>query len=229
MFRQRCRPQGDYRIDQILEFLALIQEAFQCPNLYDSNSRVVDLKKESLLKIFEKAAKRLLPDLGATEFFYTIAPKKRDNNTVAVEIHTGTKPGEVLIDTYNISMDNPSKLPKFDYFCKFIEIFEPFEAFVAETDNEFTLDSYNRQHDIPQFSRPAIIRGFHYLDEAMARSIGGISYCLKAPAWHVEEFCNGVLIWLVPAPFDSGNAEHLEAQKEIMDYFKMPYSKKNNS
>ncbi len=55
----------------------------------------------------------------------------------------------------------------------------------------------------------------------MARSIGGIDYCLKAPAWHVERFCEGVLIELVPGPFDSSNPDHLEIQEDVMAYFDM--------
>jgi len=62
--------------------------------------------------------------------------------------------------------------------------------------------------------------GFHYVDEAMARSIGGIDYCLRAPAWKVERFCQGVLIQLVRGLFDSENPEHCRIQKETMKYFR---------
>jgi hypothetical protein len=219
IFRQRCRPQGDFRIDEVIEFLDLAQEAFRCSALYDSRSKSIDLTEVGLQSIFERAAARQLPDLGADVDFFTIPPRKRDRNTVRIEIHTGTHPEKIFIDTYNISMDDKRKLPNFDYFEKFIEIFKPFEAFLAEDENEYQLDSYNRQRADPQFSKPAIIRGFHYLDKDMAGSIGGIEYCLKAPAWHVERFCEGVLIELVPGPFDSSNPEHLEIQQDVMAYF----------
>jgi hypothetical protein len=114
-------------------------------------------------------------------------------------------------------MSDGKLVPDFDYFEKSIKIFKPFEAYLSEGDNEFALDAYDRQS--PKFDKPAIIRGFHYLDEGMARAVGGIKHCLKAPAWHVERFCEGVLIELVPGLFDNSNPEHIRVQEEVMDYF----------
>jgi len=219
-FEQNCRPRGDFRIPEIIEFLELVKEAFRCPALYDSHNRPLDLTEAGLRRIFEKAARRLLPGLGANEDFFTIPPDKRDNNTARIEIHTGTDPEEIFIDSYDISMDG-AQVPDFDYLEKFIEIFKPFEAYLADDENEYRLDSYNRQQAIPKFDKPAIIRGFHYLDKGMARSIGGVKYCLKAPAWHVEKFCEGVLIELVAGLFDSSNPEHLEIQENAMAYFNL--------
>ncbi len=219
MFRQGCRPRGDFRVRQVAEFLDLVSDAFACPRIYDSQSNPVNWTEEQLQRIFEKAAARLLPGLGATLDFFTIPPRKRDANTIRIEIHTGTQPGKVFIDTYDISMDRKSKLPDFTCFEKSIEIFRPFEAYLAENENEYQMDAYDREQAIPNFDKPAIIRGFHYLDRSMADSIGGIDYCLKALAWHVERFCEGVLIELVPGPFDSNNIEHVKIQKEAMDYF----------
>jgi hypothetical protein len=217
VFRQSCRPRGDFRTREVDEFLDLVSDAFQCSVVYDLRSKPVYWTEEELQKIFEKAAARNLPGLGATVYFYTIPPRKRDDNTVAIEIHTGTQPGEVFVDTYDISMGDRRKLPDFNYFEKSIQIFKPFEAYLSEAENEYQMDAYNRQ--VPTFNKPAIIRGFHYLDKDLARSIGGIDYCLKAPAWHVERFCEGVLIELVPGPFDSDNPEHLKIQEEVMHYF----------
>jgi hypothetical protein len=76
-----------------------------------------------------------------------------------------------------------------------------------------------RQRANPGFTRPAIIRGLHYLDKKTARSIGGVNYCLKAPAWRVEKFCEGGLIELVPGLFESKNPERLRVQRDVMDYF----------
>lgn len=218
-FNQRCRPRGDFRISELLEFFDLMKEALRCPTLYDSRSKPVDLTEAGLQRILEMAAARQLPGVGADKDFFTIPPGKRDQNTVRIEIHTGTRPGKPYIDAYNISMGDKRKIPDFIYFQESIEIFEPFEAFLAESENEHRLNAYNREQAIPGFTKPAIIRGFHYLDEDMADSIGGIKYCLKAPAWHVEKFREGVLIELVPGPFDSSNPEHLEIQKDVMAYF----------
>jgi hypothetical protein len=220
IFRQRCRAMSNFRIPQILSFLKLVQEAFGCPALYDSRSRPVDLTESALRAIFEKNVDKIFPTIGANEDFFTIPPKKRDKNTVRIEIHTGTHRNEKFIDAYNISMDDEKKVPSISFFMKSIPIFRPFEAFLAEGENEYRLDAFDRMQ-ILGCSRPAIIRGFHYLDRDMAQSIGGIEYCLKAPAWRVERFCDGVLIQLVPDLFDSDNAEHLDTQERVMAYFNM--------
>jgi hypothetical protein len=219
-FDQRCRPRGNFRIREVLEFLELVQEAFRCPDLYDSRSNPVDLSEAGLQKIFETEAKRRGRGTGIEQAFFTIPPRKRDNNTIRIEISTGYPSDGIFIDAYNIDMSDGKLVPDFDWFEKSIKIFKPFEAYVAEGDNEFALDTYDRQS--PKFDKPAIIRGFHYLDEGMARSIGGIEHCLKAPAWHVERFCEGVLIELVPGLFDNDNPEHLRVQDEVMDYFDLP-------
>jgi len=218
IFRQRCRPRGDFRIYEVIQFLDLVKEAFGCSELYDSRSKPVDATRAGLAAIFEKKAKKLLPGIGATVDFFTIPPRKRDNNTVRIEIHTGTYPKERFIDMYNISMDG-RLVPAFRYFRESIKVFKPFEAFLADGENEYRLDSYMRQQTIQRFSRPAIIRGFHYLDERMALSIGGIDYCLKAPAWRVERFCEGVLIQLVKGLFDADNPKHVQIQRDAMEYF----------
>jgi hypothetical protein len=221
MFRQRCRPRGDFRIEELIDFFDLMKEAFRFPALYDSNSKPVNITADALQKIFEKRIDKLFPGIGVTKDFFSIPPRNRDDDTVRFEIHTGTHPGEIFIDSYNISIGAGHKLPDFDYFEKSIQIFKPFEAHIEEGENEYRLDAYNRQQAIPKFDKPAIIRGFHYLDKSMASSIGGIKRCLKAPAWHVERFCDGVLIQLVPGLFDSENSEHLEIQQEVMEYFDM--------
>jgi hypothetical protein len=219
-FDQRCRPRGDFRIPEIKEFLHLLKDAFLCSTFYDSNGRTVNLSEIGLQTIFEKAAKELSPGLGAVVHFFTLPPRRKDHNTVRIEIQTGNHPGKIFIDSYDISIGDGSKVPDFDYFEKFIETFRPFEAFLAESDNEYGLDSYDRQQGT-RFKRPVIIRGFHYLDKGMADSIGGIKYCLKAPAWRVRRFCEGVLIQLVPGLFYPENPDHLQIQEDAMAYFKM--------
>jgi hypothetical protein len=179
------------------------------------------MTESGLRSIIEKRVDKIFPSIGANEDFFTISPKKRDKNTVRIEIHTGTHREEKFIDAYDISMDDKSKVPALSFFIKSIPIFRPFEAFVAEGENEKRFDTFNRLQ-VVGFSQPTIIRGFHYLDRDMAESIGGIEYCLKAPAWRVEKFVDGVLIQLVPDLFDSDNAEHVDIQKRVMAYFNMP-------
>lgn len=220
-FHQRCRPRGDFRVDEVIDYLDLMKQAFKCCALYDKKEESVEIAVDVLQKIFEKKVDKRFPEIGVNVDFFSIPPRKRDKNTVRFEIHTGTHPDEIFIDTYHISIGAASKVPDFDYFENSVEIFKPFEAYISEFRNESLMNAYDRQQAIPKFDRPAIIRGWHYLDEGMARSIGGIKYCLKAPAWHVERFCEGVLIQLVPGLFDSDDPEHLDIQKEVMEYLHM--------
>lgn len=219
--RQRCRPRGDFRIREVIDFLTLMKEAFRIPGVYDKRNKPIKLIPSVLQHIFQKKIDKIFLGIGVNVDFFSIPPDKRDDDTVRIEIHTGTHQDEIFIDTYNIAIGETKKVPDLSYFERSIEILRPFEAFLSEFDNENDLDSYDRQQAIPKFDKPAIIRGFHYLDEGMARSIGGIDYCLKAPAWKVERFCKGVLIRLVPGLFDPENPEHLKIQQQAMKYFKL--------
>jgi hypothetical protein len=218
---QNCRPRGDFRIKEIIEFLNLMKQAFRFQVLYDKNGKPVALTASVLQNIFLKVINKRSPGVGVVVDFFSIPPGNRDNNTIRFEFHTGTHPDKVFIDTYDISIGETRKVPDLSYFQRSIETFEPFEAYVSEFKNENDLNAYDRQQAIPKFDKPAIIRGFHYLDEGMARSIGGIDHCLKAPAWKVERFCEGVLIHLVPGLFDPENPEHLKIQKQAMKYFEL--------
>jgi hypothetical protein len=220
-FGQQCRPRGDFRVAEIIDFLTLMKEAFRISELYDKRNRAVRLTPSDLHKIFQKKIDKIFPGIGINVDFFSIPPGKRDDNTVRFEIHTGTHPDKIFIDSYDISIGEATSVPDLSYFEKSIEILKPFEAFLSEFDNEDALDWYDRQQAIPKFDKPALIRGFHYLDEGMASSIGGIDYCLKAPAWKVERFCEGVLIRLVPGLFDPENPEHLKIQRQAMKYFKL--------
>jgi len=198
-----------------------MKEAFRVSELYDKRNRPVPLTSSGLHKIFQKNVSKHFPDIGADVDFFSIPPGKRDDNTVRFEIHTGTHQDKTFIDFYDISIGDGRQVPDLSYFEKSIEILRPFEAFLSEFDNEDDLDWYERQQAIPKFDKPALIRGFHYLDEGMARSIGGINYCLKSPGWKVERFCEGVLIRLVPGLFDPENPEHVKCQRQVMKYFKL--------
>jgi hypothetical protein len=218
---QRCRPRGDFRIEEIIDFLNLMKKAFRFSVLYDKRDRPVQLAPPDLHSMFQKNINKHFPDVGADVDFFSIPPGIRDRNTVRFEIHTGTHPDKIFIDFYDISIGERRQVPDLSYFEKSIEILKPFEAFLSEFSNEIALDWYDRQQAIPKFDKPAIIRGFHYLDEGMARSIGGINHCLKAPVWKVERFCEGVLIHLVPGLFDPENPDHLKIQKQAMKYFEL--------
>jgi len=218
IYRQSCWPRGDFRIKEIVQFLKLVEEAFGCEFLYDDRGRPVDLTESEIRKIFERAVDKVFPSLGATEDFFTISPFKRDDDTVRVEIHTGTYPDKPFVDEFDIDIGEARKVPDLSYFERSIEIVRPFEAFLAEDENEDQLDTYDRFQEIG-FDRPTIIRGFHYLDASMVETLGGFDYVLEAPAWSVERFCDGVLIQLMAVLFDSYNSAHLRVQENVMDFF----------
>jgi hypothetical protein len=198
-----------------------MKDAFKFRILYDRRDKPLHLAPPDVQNSLQRKVDKRFPDIGVNVDFFSIPPGKRDNNTVRFEIHTGTHPDKIFIDFYDIFIGEARKVPDLSYFEKSIQILRPFEAFLSEIENEDALDSYDRQQAIPKFDKPAIIRGFHYLDEAMARSIGGIDYCLKAPAWKVERFCEGVLIRLVPGLLDPENPKHLKIQRQAMKYFKL--------
>ena len=220
-FDQDCKPRGDFRIKEIIEFLNLMKTAFRFHELYDKNDKPVEVTFTVLDSIFRKNIHKRFPGIGINVDFFSIPPGKRSDNTIRFEIHTGTSPDKSFFDSYDISIGAGRKVPDLTYFQRSIEIFKPCEAYLSEFTNENDLDWYERQQAIPNFDKPALIRGFHYLDRGMANSIGGIDYCLRAPGWKIEKFCGGILIQLVPGLFDTTNPEHLKIQREAMKYFKM--------
>jgi len=221
-FEQFCRPRGDFRIKEIIDFLDLMKEAFGLSKLFDSENNPIELTEGNIKSIFENILEKShFKDVGIDEDFFTIPPDERDDDTIRIEIHTGTHLGKNFNDTYNISIGEKRNVPDFIYFKKSIEIFKPFEAYISEFKNENALNAYDRQQEIPNFDKPVIIRGFHYLDKDLASSVGGIERCLKAPAWKVERFCEGVLIQLTEGLFDPENPDHIKIQKEVMKYLKV--------
>ena len=183
-FRQWCRPIGDLRVPEIMMFLHVINEAFGCADLYGANNKPADMTLDGLQRVLEKNIHKKFPTLGASVEFFTIPPRERDDDTVRIEIHTGHHPEESFMDHYDLSMDG-TLVPDLQFLRDSIQIFEPFEACLEDDENEFRLGSFERENTIPKSDKPAIIRGFHYLDEFLTRSIGGIDYCLNAPAWKV--------------------------------------------
>jgi len=219
-FNQRCRPRSDFRIKEVIEWLNLMREAFSLDFIYDKNDCPVDIVEKSLQQVFERKLDKRFPGIGVNVDFFSIQPKLRRDETVCFEIHTGTYTGEKFVDTYHVSVNYCPPVPDFKYLRRSIEIFRPFEAYLSESKNEKVMDAYDRFQTVG-FNKPAIMRGFHYLDEAFAKSIGGIDNCLKAPAWKVEQFCEGVLIQLIDGVFDTENPSHIEAQQQAMKFFMM--------
>jgi hypothetical protein len=123
-------------------------------------------------------------------------------NYIRCDFHTGTRPGELFIDHYNVDFGESGLRIDARSFRRGIELIRPFEAFLAELNNEDELDAYTRQQEVGLFKAPAIIRCLHYFDDVLASRVGGVDRCLKAPAHEVERLLNGVLINLVGNAFN---------------------------
>jgi hypothetical protein len=218
-FVQVCWPRGDFRVEEILRFFALMQPAFGLSTLYYRRGKPVELSAAALEKRFKGIMRReILPGYGASEDFFTVLPSQRGGNNVGFTITTGTQPGGKYIDMYNIDIGEAGKVPDRSHLKQSIEIFNPFEAYLSDSRNEAALRLHRRRQAIPDLRRPAMIAGFHYLDEVLARSVGGIDHCLKAPAWRASRFCKGVLFELTQGLFENDNREHRDVQRRVMEH-----------
>jgi hypothetical protein len=221
-YDQRCHPNGEFRIQEVIKFLIKIKQNFGIVDFYDRNDKIVDLSEEYLQKLLEsKLPKGRFSKLGATINFFSQPPSLRDDSTLLVEIHTGTNPEKRLIDHYNFSIGNHFDLQYLDFIRDSIKLFNPFEAFVLESANEFKTQAHVRQQSIRNFERPSIIRYIHYINLNSVQVLGGLEFCLGAPAWKVQEFHQGILLQLCEEVFEPDNPQHLQVQAEVMKYFSM--------
>ena len=58
---QRCRPRGDFRIAEIIDFLTLMKEAFRFSVLYDKRNKPVNLIPSDLHNIISKKDRQTFP------------------------------------------------------------------------------------------------------------------------------------------------------------------------
>jgi hypothetical protein len=64
-----------------------------------------------------------------------------------------------------------------------------------------------------------VICGVHYITEEQARPLGGLAKVLKAPAFKVEEFADGVWIQLCASGWlDKDNPNDWRVQEEVMRF-----------
>jgi hypothetical protein len=217
---QRCRPIGSYRLKETVAFLSLLRDATEV-EAYELAKRTFEPDEEGLRLLFESlASKSPFPEAGVDVDLYGRMAVSQEY--LRVEIHSGTRPGEAFIDHVNVDLGGNGRGVSETYFRRAIDTLRPFEAYVAELDDEHELDSYGSQQRIVDFNAPAIIRSLHFLDVTLAASVGGIERCLAAPASRVERVLGGVLIRLVNEPFDPRNPTHLGKQREVMEYLGLP-------
>jgi hypothetical protein len=215
-YKQRYRPTTEERYNCAAAFVEISRAALGNPSLCCDNRALFQCSEATIKCAIQKRQAKTLPGLpGAIGLF-----GNTEEGAFAYGICLGTKPGKIFLDVLELRYERSfTPIADMGVIRKLLSLCMPFEAFLSDADNESALNSFHRQREYPGFSRPAIIRGIHYLDAEMAESIGGIKFCLRAPVYSVEEFQDGVLIQLAPGLFDGTNKDHLAVQAAAMEYF----------
>lgn len=218
---QRYRPSTGNRIPEVVAFIEASLRRLGSPVLFDSDKHPIACTEAVVLGIVERARRGMPPGLTAT--FDLFAGAGSDEKVCRYDIGVGTSPGMIFIDFFGLQFGR--EVPPFnddETVRSLLSIGDPFEAFLAENNNECNLRAHERQNRIPGFfSRPSIIRGTHFLGADLVGSLGGIEKCLGAPVHSAENFRDGVILRLVPGILDPGDAGQLAAQEAVMQYFGM--------
>ena len=218
---QRCWPTGSFRSAQVAELLELLTKACGLSGFETMDGEEFRPASGTLEQLFQAALKDApFREGGADVDIHGRVDGTREY--IRCDLHTGTKPGGPFIDHYNVDFGKSGLRVSLAEFKGAVQIMRPFEAFLAELNNEDALDAYTRQQQVKAFEAPAIIRSFHYLDAGMAANLGGVAHCLRAPANRVEEFLDGVLIELIDGSFDVDNPRHREVQSAVMQHLGLP-------
>jgi hypothetical protein len=218
---QRCWPTGSFRSAEVAQFLSSLARDCHLSRFETLDNRDFKATADSLELLFQAALDEApFPAAGADVDLHGAIGETDDY--VRCDFHTGTKPGQAFIDHYNVDFGESGIHITADQFRKAVQIVKPFEAFLAELNNEDSLDAYTRQQELNAFDVPAIIRSVHYFDHQMAARMGGVEHCLRAPGHRVERFLQGVLIELVDGPFEADNPAHLQAQQAVMQHLGFP-------
>ena len=216
---QRCRPLGNCRVPQVLRFLQQVQSMIGISKFVFPESAVEteSISARALQQLLDQARQKApAPTLGVDLDIHGAV--NDTGNFIRFELHCGTHPDEIFVDTFNLDFGPNGPTPTAALVRSGVDALSPFEAFVAELNNEHTMRAYARQNAIHGFSRPAIIRWFHYLDATLVDSVGGVLRCMGAPVAAAHEIQGGVLIQLTFDLFDPENQEHLAIQQNTMRY-----------
>lgn len=216
---QRCRPCGEYRPRETAALLELLAEACGITSFQTNDGGEVRVRAEEIDALLGAAA-RSAPFPGAGADLDLYGRVGGSSAFIRCSIHSGTASGESFVDYCNVDFGESGAAIDAGVFSRAVATIRPFEAFLAELDNEESLDAYARQEEVG-FGSPAIIRPLHYFDSELASRVGGIDRCLHAPAARVGRFLDGVLIELVGEAFDPANQTHLEVQRRVMQHLGM--------
>lgn len=204
----RFRATGSLRTVELARFTQLTAQAFGV-RYWTHAGRKVDMSRAALEQFFAASlARSPRPRAGVTMV-------RAPHGTSDVGwLNCGVGAVEYPPDWFRIDFRPRGFLKKTTYFRSAIAMSRPFEAAVWTWANEKRLNVMNRQD--PDHTRPAILRWFHYMDEQLAESVGGVEHCLKTPCYKVERFCDGVLFQLTKEPFNDDDPHHREVQLRAM-------------
>lgn len=216
-FSQSCHPRGDLRVNDLTEFLKLMQEAFGVRGWIDADGNLVDLRPEAVERLLLAQNRgRDLAKFGAGLVVVSV----EEHLSILLKIAVGGD--EWAPNDFSVDFSHTDILPNLRYFRQSIELIRPYEASIFEQSNfDALLDKHQQQPRMPpgmEPYRPWALDWFHYLDAELVDRVGGWEQCLNTPAYKVERFCDGVLFQLTAEPFDPDNPQHTEAQRQAMEH-----------
>ncbi|PHS05085.1 MAG: hypothetical protein COA78_15715 [Blastopirellula sp.] len=211
-FHQRFHPPHDLRVDGVVQFLEVMQQAFGLLGWIDADEQLVDLRRD----LIERALRSQASTSDLKRFGVNWVVKSVEMKNLLL-VCIGVGGDEWCENSFHLDASRVSLLPDLSFFRQSIESIRPFEAFILEEKNDDELREKRQQQT--QTSRnggPLALHWFHYMNEETANVVGGLSHCLQTPAFKVERFCEGVLFQLTAEPFDARNPQHQKMQNRAM-------------
>jgi hypothetical protein len=213
MFKLVWRAANDMRLGEVVNTMLILKDAFQFPGVYTEQGPFPITEESFRLEWTRNATKNGL---------FTTLPAYRQDEPVGMgfQMVIGSPPDPPIFSDYLIFKVGDRRVSGLlDHIEGCVRVTTCAQAYLSDWRNENSLNFFDRDKAFRNPRKPGIIRWWHYLDDRMTKNLGGMDFCLKAPAWRVGEFHNGVLIQLTEEEFDVENPGHLEIQEEAMRYF----------
>jgi hypothetical protein len=214
IFELTWRAANDLRVEEVVSTISILKDGFGLPHLYTEDGPF-PITKDTIQKLFEEKRRETGVLLALPAF-----PMKEQSEGMVFRVTVGSPPEPSIFRDYLILYIGDCNVSgKVGYLERCIVVATPAEAYLGDEQNEHALHFFERARATENILRPAIIRWFHYMDHRMVESLGGIDFCLRAPAWRAWEFHQGVIIQLTEQRFEPTNPDHLKVQEEVMRYF----------
>lgn len=210
-FTQSCRPRGNLRIDDIVAFMDIMQEAFGVRAWVDPDEQLMAPTGDAIETRLKSGNSEA--DL---ERFGAILLVKSEGEEASIIVSVGVGGGKWSQNYFNLDFTRSNRMPALQYFEKSIELIRPYEASIVEVDSD--RETRQRLPEKPHSDRPRILQWFHYMNDELVDLVGGTDHCLTAPVFRVQPFCDGLLFQLTEETFDADNPRHQELQLAAMNY-----------